>query len=302
MLASKQSLKAFLDEYGLAVSIVVLGHIIIFGSLLFGVVEFKKEPEKFKIPEYTAINLMDFKPPVSPNKPESKKTDEKKSEPKKPIEKKPDPVKPKDDKKKIEDQKKRDKAKKISDQKRKDADLKKLEDEKKKKLEQEKQRLENLKKLKEEQEAREWAELNDESAQINDELIQGQKILEEELQRESDQQAAYDALTERQKELVARRQEQMNIVATFGAVIKAEVESNWNKLQASRPYEAEVRIKLAGTGEVEDVKIIRSNGDKAFDQSLLNAVRSTSNYKVPEDLIIFEENFRTLNITFRGNL
>ena len=317
MLPSKESITEFLNEYGVAVIVAVVGHIAIFGSLLFGVIEFKNDPKKFKIPEYTAINLMEFSPPAAPIKPVQNK----------PVEKKPEPIKPNDDAKKLEAQKKLEQQRKeaelkkleaakkeaeakrqaeakkiadqkISEQKRLDAEKKKREEAQKKKIEDEKQRLKELEELKAEQDARELAELNNEFAQINDELAQDQKLLEEELQRELEQQAAFDALTQRQKEAHARRQDRMDVVDTYGAAIKAEVGLNWNKLQASRPYLATVRIKLASTGEVEEVELVESNGDKAFDQSLLNAIRSIRYFKVPEDAILFEENFRTINITF----
>ncbi|BCE02702.1 cell envelope integrity protein TolA [Marinicellulosiphila megalodicopiae] len=317
MFFSKQTRQAFIKQYGVAVTVALVGHFIIFGSLLFGVIEFKPDVKKFKLPEYTVMNLVELAPPVPAIKPEVKKPDDtKQKQEQKKLEdqkkeaerKKQEDAQKKADAKKKEEAKKQAEAKKIAAQKKEEenklAEKKRLEAEKKK-ADAEKKRLEALKKLEAEQEARELAELNNEFANINDELEQELKQIEDEKQRlaqlEKDNQAAFDeqqALSARQKAAQAMAQEQMNIVDTYAFAIKEEVQRNWNKNQASRPYVAVLKIELAPTGELVNVEVVNSNGDKAFNQSLINAVKNVGMYTVPDDPILFETYFRTNNLTF----
>lgn len=46
-------------------------------------------------------------------------------------------------------------------------------------------------------------------------------------------------------------------------------------------------------------KIARSSGNRAFDQSALNAANTVKKYAVPADSVIFNRHFRNFTIRFK---
>ena len=68
--------------------------------------------------------------------------------------------------------------------------------------------------------------------------------------------------------------------------------------------QVELQVRLVPTGQVMGVAVVRSSGDPAFDQSAVNAVQQVGRFDRLQELsrkdpLLFEQNFRTLNLTFR---
>ena len=90
-----------------------------------------------------------------------------------------------------------------------------------------------------------------------------------------------------------------DLLASYAAVIRGQIEDKWNPMQADRPLTARLEIKLLPTGEMTSSRIIKSSGDNQYDQSLLNATQGIYRYKMPKDAELIKE-FRINNITFVG--
>ena len=68
--------------------------------------------------------------------------------------------------------------------------------------------------------------------------------------------------------------------------------------------EAYFRLALSTNGEIEDVRIVRSSGDKVFDKSALAAAKRAAPFKETLQFSprVFEEKFRTLTVLFRPDM
>ena len=95
------------------------------------------------------------------------------------------------------------------------------------------------------------------------------------------------------------------MIASYGDYVKDRIISNWNRPpSARRDMEAVLQVRLVPTGQVMGVAVVRSSGDPAFDQSAVNAVQQVGRFDRLQELsrkdpLAFEQNFRTLNLTFR---
>ena len=76
--------------------------------------------------------------------------------------------------------------------------------------------------------------------------------------------------------------------------------SNWREPKSSKVgLKTEFIISLVPTGEVIDVSLTKSSGDKAFDQSALLAINKVNRFydlEMPRKL--FDENFRKFTVVF----
>ena len=89
-------------------------------------------------------------------------------------------------------------------------------------------------------------------------------------------------------------------VMYFSSVIRAQIMSNWREPKSSKVgLKTEFIISLVPTGEVIDVSLTKSSGDKAFDQSALLAINKVNRFydlEMPRKL--FDENFRKFTVVF----
>ncbi len=89
-------------------------------------------------------------------------------------------------------------------------------------------------------------------------------------------------------------------VMYFSSVIRDQIMSNWREPKSSRVgLKTEFIISLVPTGEVIDVSLTKSSGDKAFDQSALLAINKVNRFydlEMPRKL--FDENFRNFTVVF----
>lgn len=172
---------------------------------------------------------------------------------------------------------------------------------------QEKQKQEKLKKEAKEKAAREKA---------NKEKAQKEKAQKEKAERDKvlkDQALKEQALAERRRaeEALARelaaeqaRQQQLadiEVAQSYAAMIRDRVERNWSRPPSARQgMEAVLEIQLVPTGYVTAVRVVKSSGNPAFDQSALQAVNKVGRFDEVKDLPsrIFEEQFRKFTLRF----
>jgi TolA protein len=87
--------------------------------------------------------------------------------------------------------------------------------------------------------------------------------------------------------------------ARVGNLIRQKIERSWVRPAGwTRGMECMVHVRLAPSGEVLQVQIVRSSGSPAFDRSAQNAVYKASPLPLPEDKAL-SENFRELELRFR---
>ena len=116
--------------------------------------------------------------------------------------------------------------------------------------------------------------------------------LKEQLAREEKVRAAAAAHAEQS----ARAQSEL---ARYEGLIRQKVDRNWVRPAGLSPnLEVLVRLRLAPTGEVIQVTIVRPSGNVGFDRSVENAVYKASPLPLPEDKGLFEH-FRELELRFR---
>ena len=89
-------------------------------------------------------------------------------------------------------------------------------------------------------------------------------------------------------------------VMYFSSVIRDQIMSNWREPKSSKVgLKTEFIISLVPTGEVVDVSLTKSSGDRAFDQSALLAINKVNRFydlEMPRKL--FDENFRKFTVVF----
>lgn len=91
---------------------------------------------------------------------------------------------------------------------------------------------------------------------------------------------------------------------TYVAAIRAVLSQRWIIPATAREktsLSADIRIRLLPGGEVLDVNLIRSSGDRAFDDSAITAVRSAGRLPVPSGEL-FNKNFRDITINFNPQM
>ncbi|MCW9025096.1 MAG: cell envelope integrity protein TolA [Gammaproteobacteria bacterium] len=174
--------------------------------------------------------------------------------------------------------------KKAAEKKRKDA-------ERKRKLEAaaEKKRLEKLKKEKEETERKlkeEEKRKQEEERQQQEELARQEAELKRKLEAE-------------QKQAAARNAAKQTEINKYRILIKQEVTRRWIvPNMATGQLSCDVKVKIFPGGDVAEVLIIRSSGNKAFDRSVEKAVERAAPLPVPKvDSGLFDE-FREVIFSF----
>jgi len=192
-----------------------------------------------------------------------KQAEDKKKKEELEIKKKEEEVKNKklEQEKKVEEEKlrlKKEKDKKLEDEKKKqEAEKKRKEDEKKKKLAEEKKRKEAEKKKK-----------------LAEEKRKREKALKEQLEREQLAQTQTDAAS---------------ALSALVDRIAAAVENNWRRpLNSQQGLIAFIRVKVALNGEVLSANVVKSSGDKFFDQSAEIAIKKASPLPFPSNPKYYE--------------
>ena len=188
--------------------------------------------------------------------------------------------------------------KRLAAKKKAEAAKKKEEAAKKKALE--KKRLAEKKK----KEAAKKAELERQQA-LAEQQAEEDRRLAEELEQEEEMLQAMAAEEEEQRlleEQRAKEQAETNarILNDYAGQIRAKVSSIWRYPPSARPnMETTVQIQLVPSGEVISVDIVTSSGNTALDRSVLAAVKKAQPLPVPENIQLFEQEFRKFTMAFR---
>ena len=89
---------------------------------------------------------------------------------------------------------------------------------------------------------------------------------------------------------------------SYIGLIQGRITENWHRpLSARNGMQAIVMIQLVPTGEVQNVYIIESSGDAAFDRSVIQAVQRAGKFEELQRLTPsqFNANFRKFRIIFK---
>lgn len=115
-----------------------------------------------------------------------------------------------------------------------------------------------------------------------------QRMMDEELASESRQIQLAQAQAQAQAQAAAaaakRQSEVARIVGQYRDMIGAKVRGN-TRLPEDLKGNPQVRcvVKLLPTGEVQDVRVVQSSGDKAYDEAVLRAIEKSSPLPLPAD-------------------
>ncbi|MCL6416325.1 cell envelope integrity protein TolA [Aestuariirhabdus sp. Z084] len=257
------------NGYGLPIILALVLHLAAASALL--VAWPASEPLKMKpVPTHVKASLVEIKPKSKPAP--------KKKAVKPQVKKKAPTKKPKVDKQ--------------AEQKKKEIALKrKREAEAKKKAEAERK----AKKKKEaERKAREKKAA---------ELRRQQELQKQKQQQEREQELA--ALLESEAAFEQEQQQaasDFEVAMSYADLIREQVIPHWSRPPSARNGMVSVlQISLVPTGEVVDVNVIKSSGDKGFDQSTLRAVRRAGRFPELQQIEprVFEKYFRKLRIEFK---
>ena len=97
----------------------------------------------------------------------------------------------------------------------------------------------------------------------------------------------------------AREQQMLSESERYQGLIRERLSAAWYPpASATEEMTAQLQITLLPTGELSSVRLVRSSGNAAFDNSALSAVRGLSRYPVPERRDTFERYFRQFTIEF----
>ena len=200
------------------------------------------------------------KPAPQPKKPEPPKPEPKKPEPKKPEPKKPEPKKPEPKK---PEPKKPDPRKKPEPKK---PEPKKPEPKK--------------------------PEPKQETVDFSDILQSEMKQIDKPPPKKVDPKAAPPAAS-------ATSSQEQDEVQEFLGLIQQTISRNWVRPPSARTgMVVTLRINLLPGGELNDVNILESSGNAAFDRSAVAAVQKAGRFPVPDDPAKFDRNFRSLKLRF----
>jgi colicin import membrane protein len=195
------------------------------------------------------------------------------------------------DKLKAAEQRKKDEARKareakLKEQRRKE-ELKKQKAAAAKKLKEqkaaEKKRLAELE-AKRKQEAERKRKEQDRQARLEQErkAKEKQQALQAEIARQEAELQKQLEADRHARQAEARRQASLSEINKYRSLIKEEVTRHWNiPATAHDDLLCEVKVRLIPSGDVVEVKVIKSSGDAAFDRSVEKAVYRAAPLSVP---------------------
>ena len=89
-------------------------------------------------------------------------------------------------------------------------------------------------------------------------------------------------------------------ISYYSNLIRDQVIINWKQpSSAKKGMSAEILITLVPTGEIIQVKLIKTSGNQAFDSSALNAIQKVSKFEgLDMGRRLFDNNFRKFTLVF----
>lgn len=202
-------------------------------------------------------------------------------------------------KKQLAQQKKKHQAKALEKQKRLAAEKKALA------LKKAKQKALAAKRAKEKKQAEAKKKQAAEAARKKawqEELLQKKAIEQAERELQQEIAAAMEAQREEEqrREAIATAKRREKIKDDVSNQIKQRIMGVWSYphgIDAS--LEVIVRVSLLPTGDVSDVAIVKSSGNQTLDDSVEKAIYAAAPLPVPEDGVVFENEFRRFTMKFR---
>ena len=174
-----------------------------------------------------------------------------------------------------------------------------------------KEKLAKAKADKEKAAAEKLAQEKAAKAKAEKEKAAKEKAIAEEAAREAAEQSLMEQLAQEEANSEIRRQEEAaakvaqaeratQLTAEHQDIIRAQVAAAWRYPPNVTPeMEVEVRLTMVPTGEVISATVTKSSGHQALDRSVEQAIMKASPLSVPDDIRVFEKNFRTLTMKFR---
>ena len=86
----------------------------------------------------------------------------------------------------------------------------------------------------------------------------------------------------------------------FSFIIKTQVLQNWKRPKNfNLNLKTEIQINLVPTGEILSAKILKSSGNKIFDESAISAIKKVNNFEgLNMPMSIFDRHFREFVLIF----
>jgi colicin import membrane protein len=97
--------------------------------------------------------------------------------------------------------------------------------------------------------------------------------------------------------LLEQASKEQEAIMSYSGQIRALIESVWrHPPSAKHDDELILRIYLVPTGEVTEVQLVESSGNRALDRSAEQAVWKVAQFPVPKDSVLFEKEFRKFKL------
>ncbi|GMQ83537.1 MAG: hypothetical protein BMS9Abin06_0272 [Gammaproteobacteria bacterium] len=199
---------------------------------------------------------------------------------------------------KAAEQKRKQEEKRVADLKRKEEVKKKAEVERKRKVgakkkaeAERKRKVEAKKKVEAERKRKEEAKKKAEAERKRKQEEARRKVAEQEMQAR--------LAAEQERMASQRRTAMQRMIDEYVLYIQEKVQRSWIRPPDSGSgLSCTVEVRLIPSGEVVDVRIVRSSGNSAFDRSVEAAVFKASPLPVPPDVEVMEK-FRTIRFEFK---
>ncbi|HTF83371.1 MAG TPA: cell envelope integrity protein TolA [Cellvibrio sp.] len=161
-----------------------------------------------------------------------------------------------------------------------------------------------LQKVKAEQAKQAEAKAKAEQQRKKEEEEKKRQAEAERKKREQQQREAMERLEaalQKEEQFLSERSDDAN-VQSYEALIQERIIQNWSRPPSARNgMQAILEINMVPTGQVVNVRVIKSSGDVAFDRSAEQAVKRVDRFTeimgMPSDL--FERNFRVFRLLFQ---
>lgn len=191
----------------------------------------------------------------------------------------------------------------VEDLRRQQQEKQKQEKQKQEKLKQERLKQEKLKKQKQEAADKLAKEKAEKEKAVKEKEAKAKADQALKAQAEAERRRADEALA---RELAAEQAQQqqladIEVAQSYAAMIRQRVEQKWSRPPSARQgMEVLLEIQLVPTGYVAGVRVLKSSGNPAFDQSALQAVNKVENFVEIKNMPsrIFDAQFRRFQLRF----
>ena len=89
-------------------------------------------------------------------------------------------------------------------------------------------------------------------------------------------------------------------VEKYSYLIQRQVKENWKKPKnINQSLKTEIQINLVPTGEILSASVIKSSGNKAFDESAMSAILKVKSFEgLTMQMQLFDQHFRKFTLVF----